>query len=721
MQFSAAPRVIFTGARAQGGGTAATQSTPVAYNTPHFYVYAQKGGTLPQYVTKTRAQNYYGKDTFLEKAFKTHQSIGLQMMFEEGQSAFIQRVVPKDANPPAGISLWIELLNENITQYQRNADNKFVVNQQTQSYIPLRDSGNNILQVPGISAIIRALPLERVNSDGVLITEAMINSYNSGNLSVNIVPVANRLGQLTARAGIRANSTMYPIGEWEVAYQGSAGNLLGIKLWPVTTVDGESALNEKIVTDNASLLYRYAIEYKETVLSSPQRRETKFSGRYVDFTFKKDTYDQDLRRDLWAGDLLQSEYDTDGDPRLEERFGDFGRIHLYYDDMATVSELILGVESAENSALENLPENKWLINFLTGTDTDNSPYFAYRLIPESGGGITLSPYKTIWCMGGSDGTMSTDLFDQLVREQLEGYGNLEAKMLDMARYPVGTYWDTGFKTTTKFRMMDLTGLRKDIVVNIGTHIFGNPDLTQDEEISLAGALVAHARSIGESAEFATGTFRVHIFGQSFNHVNSSITRERISLLFEIAAKNAAYMGSPTNRWPRNKAYDVDTNKIIRYLKKPSISYKSVNTKIKDWDNGVTTAQYSDLQEMMVFGYPTPYPDQTHPMNNQFTAYIASAINKICFKVWVKLVGDQTLTTKQFIEKSDKLLRVELANLGDGRALLVPRTHVTPEDINNGFSYHCEVSMGTNNAISVGTFTPVIMRRQDLLDAIGGNV
>jgi hypothetical protein len=85
-----------------------------------------------------------------------------------------------------------------------------------------------------------------------------------------------------------------------------------------------------------------------------------------------------------------------------------------------------------------------------------------------------------------------------------------------------------------------------------------------------------------------------------------------------------------------------------------------------------------------------------------------------------LVSDQTLTDKQFIEKSDRLLREALADIGDGRALLVPRTYTTPEDLNNGFSYHCEVSMGTNNARTVGTFTPVVMSRGDLLAAIGGN-
>lgn len=720
MQQSAAPRIILTGARAVGGGSTPTVSTPVAFNTPHYYIFAQKGGTLPQYVTKTRAQNYYGKDTFLSKAFKTHQSIGYEVMAGEGQNCFLQRVIPKDANPPAGVALWLELLNENITQYQRNADNKFVVDSQTQSYIPLRDGSNNIIQLPGISGRLLTTPLERVNSDGVLITEAMINSYNAGNLSVNIVPVANRLGQLTARAGIRPNSTMYPIGEWEVAYQGSAGNLLGIKLWPVTSTDEDSPLNEKIVTDNLSFLYRYGVEYKETALSSPQRRETKYSGRYVDFTFKKDTFDQDLRRDLWAGDLLLSEYDTEGEPKFKERFGDFGRIHLYYDDIATVSELILGVESAANGALDNLPENIWLMNFLTGTDTDNSPYLTYRLLSESNDGITLSKYKTIWCTGGSDGTMNLDTFDQLVREQLEGYGELEAKMLDMGRYPVGSYWDTGFKTVTKFRMMDLIGLRKDIISSIGTHVYGTRDLTQDEEISLASALVAHARSITESAEYATGNFRIHLFGQSFNHVNTSYTRERISLIYEIMAKNAAYMGSPTNRWAPSKAYDSGDNKIIRTLKKPNIYYKSTNTKIKDWDNGITSAQFHDMNEMFIPGYPTPYPDQTHPMNNQFTSWLAIGVNKICFKVWTKLVGDGTLSNSKFIELSDKLLRKELDGFGGDRAVFFPRTFITGEDLNNGFSYHCEVAMGVNSAKTVGTFTPVIWRREELLAYLGGN-
>lgn len=716
---SAAPRPIFTGARAVGGGTTPAQNTPVPNNTPHFYFFAQKGGTLPQYLSFSRAQVYYGADTFLAKEYQTHQSLGLTKMTNNGQMFFGQRVVPKDANPPAGAALWLEILNEDIIQYQRNIDNKFLVNQQTQAYIPILDSNDNAVTVPGISARLLVLPLDRVNSDGIVITEAMVNAYNAGNLTINITPVANRIGQLTARAGIRANSTMYPIKEVELDWQGKMGNNIGFNLWPVTTVDPESALNEKLVSDNISFLYRFGVSTRSAEGSTARRINTKYSGRYIDFMYKKNTADLDYKRDLWADDVLLSGYSSEDDPTIPDMFSDLGRIHIYYNDIEAVLTQILAVEAAANGALDNLPENIHLMNFLTAVDTDNSPYLAYRMIGESGGGLSLSSYKTIWCFGGTDGTMSNDTFDALVREELEGYGELDAKMLDLGRYPVTTYWDTGFKLTTKYRMMDITGFRKDIIAYISLHTFGNPKMTQEEETSLGTALVSHARSIGDSEIFSTSSFRIFIYGQSFKLIDET-TRERVSLLFDVMPKNATYMGSGTGRWNTNKAYDKGSNKIVTTLKDPSISYKSETTKIKDWASGITTAQYSDIKEMMIFGYPTVYPDVTHPLNNQFAAHIVCAVNKICFRVWTELVSDQSLTDAQFIEASNKSLNKKLASLGDGRAVFNANTFITADDLNNGFSYHCEVSIGTNNAKTVGTYTPVVYRRDELLALLGGN-
>jgi hypothetical protein len=185
------------------------------------------------------------------------------------------------------------------------------------------------------------------------------------------------------------------------------------------------------------------------------------------------------------------------------------------------------------------------------------------------------------------------------------------------------------------------------------------------------------------------------------------------LTVEIAAKFAAYMSSGTGIWNDSLAPDVSPNNQVSTFRNVNATWKADPVRTRDWTNGLIWVQNFDRRNLFFPALQTVYPDDTSVLNNVFNALIAIDLEKVCQQSWAELTGNTKLTSDQYIERSDELIRDKVKNKYDGRAVIVPRTYISAGDEARGYSYSCEVTMYANNMKTVGQFTIVARRRDDL--------
>jgi hypothetical protein len=718
---NAAPKSYLLGVKDESGAALVVEQEQLPTHLPHIYSYTERGVTLPQVVIGDSATRLYGANSFdLRGKFATHQTLIYQACSAAGNSVLLQRVIPTDAPPPASLVLWADILEEAVYQYERNLDGSFKKDGSTGQLIPILDGGGAPVTVPGYTCKWVTSSLPQVNALGETITQTMIDDYNAGDTSIDIFPVANLIGSLSPVTGDRVNSTTsttstrYPIRELEVNHQGSYGNRYGIRLWPATAKSSTPA-DETVVADNNAFLYSLQIVYKADEKSSPTITSTLTSEQYIQFADKEGAINSKVDQELWLDlniiDAWQS-LDTPGQIPL---YGPFGRFHNYYDNIVEIATLIQGTEVTQNPDFPSDVDSAYMVNTLTGVDIEGIPYFSYQVLGPSQGGILLNEFSTIWATGGGDGTMTNAAFDSLVATQLTGYGDLEAHLLDGAKYPSSIMYDSGFTLETKKKLFIPMSRRKDMFTVVSTQDISEPANTPSEESSLAIALQAAARLYPESEIYGTATCRAAIVGHAGKLLGSQ-WRGIAPLTVELASKFSAYMSSGTGIWNSALAPDQAPNNQVATFRDVNSTWKSDAVRSRDWTNGLIWVQSFDRRNLFFPALQTVYPDDTSVLNNIFNAFIAIDLEKVCNQSWAELTGNAKLTSDQFIERSDELIKDKVKNKYDGRVVIVPRTFISAGDTARGYSYSCEVTMYANTMKTVAQFTIVARRRDDLTTA-----
>ena len=707
--FSPAPRSILHGVQDVSTRAQPRVKKPIPTDCPHFYLFTEKGPTLPSFVDSADFNTTYGPNSleFRSKYF-THGVLGYNAMVSNGNLCMVQRLKPTDASPNAGLVLWLELTPGTIPQYIRDPlTGKYLLDANFNKQL----DGTNT--AAGFTGRWYVTAPQRKNAAGVIITQAMIDQYNGGDTSVDITAVGNDFGNLSTKTSGAAVS--YPIMELEVSNFGAYGNRAGVRLWTAKTTDN-TPVDESVVNDNKSMMYRMQVVYKDDDASSPVVQETIRGSQYLEFSFKEGVIDRKFGRELWSDYLLTDGYNVSNNPTVNDVVGLFGRHHVYYNNITAVSAAIQTKEALVDANVVDDADHLFMMNIFDGTNKDDVPYRTFTIKGPSDGGRYLNSTTTLYASGGSDGTMNNDTYDSCVAYQLTNYGNLEAKMLDALRYPVTTYLDTGFKLDTKKKMLNLIGKRKDIIALVCPFDFSVGAVDADTEYSISSALAAHARLQPESSEFGTPVIRAAIYGHSGRLINSAF-KKQVPWIIDVATKIAKYMGAGDGKWKTQYAFDDPRNNRVDTMMNITIPYKDPNSRINDWALGVTTVQYSDESVLFTPGWPTCYPDSTSVLNNIINAYIICDLEKVCMRAWTQLAGNSQLTNGLFIEKSNAIIRKELSGKYDNRVVIVPETIFTDDDSDRGFSYSCKLNIYMGVAKTVGAYHIVTRRLSELS---GGN-
>jgi hypothetical protein len=678
---NAAPQTILRGIKDESGRPPVLEPELIPSHLPHVFTFAERGPLTPQLVVGDSLVTTYGRKTFDERSrFATHQTPFINVINGEGNSMMVQRLVPEDAGDPATLRLCLDIVPDLIFQYQRNPDNTYYYD----------ENGQKVKVAVSVEGYRARWVLEKVDEGQLLGT------------------ATPRAGGLVSQDGTQ--STLYPIHEFKVSSQGSYGSRMGIRLFAPTTLSSQP-VDDTTAMEQKAYLYRLQFVERPEDMVSPNVIETLFGERYVDFSYKEGTINPRTEKELFVDDVVLQAWNEPASNGYPEVIGPFNEMHVYHQYINDILDMVHAEELPYGTVGETA-EDKHIFNLLTGHDLNNVPYFTYQVEGPASDGILLTENSTHYAMGGSDGTMNFETFDRLVANQCANYGDLEYPFLDTAVYPQSVIYDSGFTLETKKKMLTVIGKRKDMYVVLSTQDVSTPQNSTSEESSLAIALRTAARLYPESEIYGTSVCRAIVIGHSGYLVNSR-WKKLTPLTLEFAQKCARYMGAGTGIWNSQWAFDLPPLNQVTMFRDVNNTFKPVSVRTRDWANGLVWAQSYDRRSLFFPAFQTVYDDDTSILNSFMNMAIAVELEKVAERVWRDLSGISSLTNAQFIDRSNRLIEQRTRGRFDSRVIIEAETFLTPNDDQRGYSWSCNIIMYGNNMKTVGSFTIISRRREDL--------
>lgn len=644
-------------------------------------LYTQRGPEGPSQVVGSARTKVYGSESFnLRGKYSTHGTILSNVLDNQANPQIVYRMRPADAPDPATSRLSLEVVEAEVPIYERDAGGAYRV-----------DSAGN--------------PIPTGNT-----VDGYILRWVEGEAVGGVGQAVSSVGELVS--GNNA-STRYPIYDDRVSSFGKYGNNVGRRLW-AATAKTNPAVDSDVVASEGTALFRIAFVERETEDATPQITNSLSDEPYVEFSFKPGAMNRKIEADMFIDDRVLKMYRrVDSTSSATPVYGPVDRIHVYH---AYVSEILKKLYAAEcaYTGEEVVEDSEYLINFLDGLDVDGNPY--HTILVQGAldqGAVAMTSTTTHYSQGGGDGTMTEAGYNQQVGTLMTGFETNEFDLMDMAKYPITTIWDTGFPLDIKKRLLIPMGLRKDVTVILSTQSISDPPNSRSEESSIAVALRAAALQYPESDYYGTKACRAAIIGHCGAYINDSITKV-IPMTIDLASKVAAYMGSSTATMLNARAFDRYPNNVVALLKDVNITYKSTGVRNIDWANGLCWVQQLDARTVFYPGLQTVYDDDTSVLNSLITVLIVAYCEKVVVQTWKQLTGRSDLTKEQFIERSNQLIAEGVRNRFDGRVVIEPDTYYTAADDARGYSWSCRVNVYANVMKTVGTYTIVTRRMEDLI-------
>lgn len=686
---NAAPLANLLGIQDNSGRPPVIDPEVLPSHLPLVYLYTEKGPTIPQLVAGDTLNTIFGAKTLDPRSpYYNHQSVLANALQGAGNAIFVQRVVPANAGPKARLLLSVDIVADNIPQFERNADGSF------------RRDANGARIPDGTPKAGHKL-------------KWVLNDWNSGGTPQAFGAVTSKAGSITGAGA--AQSTVYPIMELEVSFVGGYGNNLGLRLMAPTTIS-PAPTNDTLAEAVKAFMYRLQLVQRTDAASTPTPIETLQGEQFLDFALSPSAYDRTTDRELSAQSLILQSYQDLDSPGFPPTYGPFGRMHIYRSNLQQVLAMIGAAEAPEGllptPTMNSTSEFLYMVNPFTGTDLNGVPYYTLEVQGPADGGMLFGETSTHYAAGGSDGTMSNAAFDTLVRDQLLNFGEGEADLLDWAMYPLSTIYDTGFSMDTKMAMLTPIGKRKDVWVALSTQDITQDQNTAAEETSIATALRTAARNYPESIMYGTSVCRAIVIGHSGYLINDPY-KGLLPLTIEFATKCARFMSAGNGVWRRGLGFDVPPNNQISMFRGVNVTFKPAITRAKDWNIGLVWVQNYDRRTLFWPAVQTVYEDDSSVLNAAINMFVAVELEKVAQRAWRDLTGISNLTAEQFVERSNRLITQMTQGRFDDRVIIRPNTFYTAADEQRGYSWSCRIDMFAPNMKTVGTYTVRANRISDL--------
>jgi len=683
---NAAPMARLLGIQDLSGNTIVADIAFTPIHMAFVPLYTQRGPDAPQVVVGSARSSIYGADSFnMRKNYANHGTVLSNVLNAAANTQIIYRLKPKDAPGPATTRYSLEVVDTAIPLYERDVTGAYKT-----------DTNGN--PVPTGETV-----------DGHVLR------WTVGQATGGVGQGAIGTGDLVVG---EATSTKYPIFDDRVSSWGAFGNNVGRRIYAVTE-KSEPGVDSDVATTEGTALYRIQYLERATPASTPTITSTLFGEQYVEFSLKPGAVNEKTEADLFIDNTVMKQYrDVDLSTGDAPQFGPVDKIYTYHANVATVLKKLYASECAHTGKTP-VDGQEYLMNIMDGLDLDGNPFETFVVQGAlDAGAASMTSTAVHYSAGGGDGTMSDALYAELVRDLMNGFETNEFDLMDMAKYPMTTVWDTGFDIATKKTLLMPMSLRKDVWTVLSTQDVNEDLNSRSDESSITVALRTAALQFPESEYYGTKTCRAIIVGHGGTLIDDAVTRQA-PMTIDLAKKVADYMGSNNAVLVNGKAFDQFPNNLVSNLRDVNIPYKNAKVRNTDWSNGLTWVQQFDATRLFYPAMQTVYEDDTSVLNSLITMAIAAYCEKIVVQTWKRLTGRSDLTKDQFIERSNLDIADAVKNRFDDRVTIVPDTYFSADDDARGYSWSCKVNIYANVMKTVGTYTLVTRRLEDLVGVSTG--
>ena len=699
---NAAPMVVDLGTKDLSSRVVPYINLDIPQHLPKFYIFAEKGPIGPNFVVLSQQQDslvqptpitdIYGKSTFdVTSKYYTHQTVFVNAVVANGNNCVIHRVVPPDIKDVANITLYLDVLPTQVPLYAKYSDGSLIYDENGNPTLKL-DSNGDPIYVPGFKV-------------------KWVTDYDS-------VPLGQyEIGLKTQRAGTQSEngvqSIQYPIFEYAAYYPGEAGNRLAIRLYPALQSDTDIPFPTIVLTESKNYPYYFRlyelINPKTGTLSAVLN---KLGSSYTRVLLQKDAIDPITERVSYIDTTQIYNYIED------EMYvnTNLGSVHCYSNNLTELAQMFYNAEKNiddphRDSVINNLENNIYALNMLGFTSSNGSPYQSIKLIDDVDS-IRLTKNTNIFLKGASDGTISEEILDELVYNDLLNYEDPLHEYNDLVLHPESIIYDSGFTLKTKKAFPKFISNRKDTFVVLSTYAHDAPASSVEEQYSIAIGLKTMLELYPESSTFGTPVMRGMIVGGSGKLVSSNYNK-RVPVTYEIAYKSARYMGAANGAWKSGYSFDRAPGSVITQLTDIDVTWVPSSTRNHLWAVGLNFALNYQIRTQYFPALKTVYSDDTSVLNSYFTAVAISYLHKVIHAAWREFTGSISLTNAQLVEKLNAFIAEQVKNKFDNKFVIVPNATITDMDNLKGYSFTCPVKIYAPNMKTVMTAYVESYRIEDL--------
>lgn len=684
--FNAAPMTILQGINDVSTRAPVIVPEELPSHLPLVFIYAKKGPLDGQIAVGDALTQLYGDDTFDERsAYATHGTVLLNELNRQANSSMVFRLKPADAPKPAAVRLSLDVLGPiNVPTYKRNSDGSYQLDATTGKPVPTGQS------VQGYQVKWVADPIG-VDADG-----------------------NDLFGQGTQIAGDQTDtasatqSKKYPILDWEVSSFGADGNNQAVRLW-APTIKSSTPIDSRILTQLKAYPFRAAFASRADAFSSAKVVPTIAGSQYIDFDFVPGSLFKPTNSQLYAGQAILPPYQDINNPNGNPNtYGPFGRLAVYQSEIDT---LVGEFYAAEKPLIDQFSDftgtgaEQYLFNFVSGVSSQGVPYQSFVFNNADANAVRLTESTNIYALGGGDGTMGEQNYDAAVMAAIADYANPLSNLMDMAKYPQSIFYDSGFTVDTKLKLPQFIANRKDTFLVLGTHDVLGPQLTADQESSLALALKTAVQMYPESDVFGTPAVRGMVVGRSGTFTGSSYGK-KLPLTIEVASKAAKYMGAGNGIWKSANNFDRAPGSTVNLFSDINVTFTPATVRNKDWANGLNWVQSSGRRSYFFPALKTVCEDDTSVLNSFFTVLICCDLEKAGEASWREFTGTSSLTNAQLVAGVNDYINQWVLDRGnyDNRVVVQPNTYISAYDEQRGYSWTTQIKVFAPNMKTVATIS-----------------
>lgn len=643
---------------------------PVEENihTPLIFGFAPKGkGNAANLLVGETLIKMHGSEVIQNgNKYSTFNTPYAKLFNEKVNTMLFHRLVPDDAKTPS-LRYYIELFTKEIDVIKRDAAGNIV-------YKP----GTTEPEIEGkVEALMGVWRVAEISEDEPFKKAEVMEGTNT---NVDGTP-----------------GKLYPIYDVPGPYEGDYGRNFRFSL-ACLNVKSNTPVNAELVDRVGSRLFRITVREATEVNAVGNIIPTLKGGSGVTFSHVKNARDVETNTVYDYRHVIERGYINKRPQAGLPAFpGPFDGFHIYQDNL---QEVLAAMGAKEGIAPE-------MVDPYTAMTVDGVKYT--KVVIDNGplGGEIMNEAHFQNLLGGADGTMSNDIYDTLVRREMERFGEGPVHYYDMLKYPCSYLWDSGFTLKTKEALANFMGRRPDCTVVNTPFIYNEESNTIEIESSMTLAIAGYLRAFPESVRYTTPAMRGYIVGQDYI-LNDESYLDRVPCSYHLASLLADYAGG-TRLDPDFRFFDGGEYTVIDSGYDVSIPWKPNAVYENDYANGLVYAISYDDHRHFFPSLITIFNNKRSVLVGQLPALVCGDLIRVSQRTWAETTGNQTMTEAEYADHVAQKIVNKTSDKYDTVRDLRVHVYFTEEDRAAGNQCTIDIYVGFNTTKNIHKVSIIAQR------------